>query len=259
MERVQIKHQKYGILVRLPADPPFDSVCAMVKDTFTRDRKFFEGSELSLTFRGRSLSPEEEDILTDLIEASAGIRVLCLFSESPQTQELFLRVKRAYESDLLPQKKAPEEEKPEEEAVPRPRANVADYMTIPGNLKSGDVYATRENILILGDVEDHAVIVSEKNIVVLGSLLGIARAGEGREEGSFFIASSDLCARKLFVRGVEALLPPKKGLLGRPKKLPGYVFLREGKETVETGKLTEEDLSALAEASDLNLRKKDHA
>lgn len=259
MERVQIKHQKYGILVRLPADLPFDSVCAMVKDTFTRDRKFFEGSELSLTFRGRSLSPEEEDILTDLIEASAGIRILCLFSESPETQELFLRVKRAYESDLLPEKEAPEEETPEEEKAPAPRANVADYMTIPGNLKSGDVYATRENILILGDVEDHAVIVSEKNIVVLGSLLGIARAGEGREAGSFFIASSDLAARKLLVRGIEAPLSPKKGILTRQKKSPGYVFLRDGRDTVETGKLTEEDLSALYDASDLNLRKKDHA
>ena len=224
MERVQIKHQKYGILVRLPADLPFDSVCAMVKDTFTRDRKFFEGSELSLTFRGRSLSPQEEDILTDLIEASAGIRILCLFSESPETQELFLRVKRAYESDLLPEKEAPEEETPEEEKAPAPRANVADYMTIPGNLKSGDVYATRENILILGDVEDHAVIVSEKNIVVLGSLLGIARAGEGREAGSFLSPPRTSPQESSLSAGLRRLSLPKRASLPARRSPPATCF-----------------------------------
>ena len=259
MERIQIKHQKYGILVRLPFDLPFDDVCAMVQETFLKDRKFFEGAELSLTFRGRSLSPEEEDILTDLIEKSARIRVLCLFSESPETKELFLKVRRAYEKDLLPDeaKQAPGEMPKEEKKEEPPRANVAPYMTIPGNLKSGDVYQTRENILILGDVEDHAVIVSSRNIVVLGSLFGIARAGEGREDGSYFIAAADLSPRKLFVRGIPAPLPARKGLLSRGKKSPGYVLLREGEESAVTGKLQEEDLAALYAASDLNLRKKE--
>lgn len=257
MERLLIKHQKYGILVRLPDGIPFGDVYALVRETFTKDRKFFEGSELTLSFRGRSLTSDEEDALTDCIETCGGIRVLCVFSESPETSELFLKVRRAYEADLLPKKPEPEEKSAPE--APKPRPNVGEYMTIPGNLKNGDVYKTRENILILGDVEEHAVIVSERNIVVLGTLAGIARAGEDRESGSYFIASADLAARKLFIRGIAAPPVPKKGILAKNRKNPGFAFLKDGNAKVELSHLTEAELSRLYDASELNLRKKENA
>ncbi len=131
-----------------------------------------------------------------------------------------------------------------------PRSSLSSFMTYPGNLKNGEMYKTRENILVLGDIEEDAALISEKNIVVVGAIYGSVRAGEGSQTPGHFVISSNLVPKRLDIDGNRYLGKTKKSILGRA--LPGLAVVKEDEVVIE--QLSEEVLQDLLHASDLNMK-----
>ena len=57
-----------------------------------------------------------------------------------------------------------------------------------GNLRSGQVLESYSSITLIGDVNPGAKIISQGNIVILGSLKGNAHAGATGDSGCFIFA-----------------------------------------------------------------------
>ncbi len=57
-----------------------------------------------------------------------------------------------------------------------------------GNLRSGQVLEFETSVVILGDVNPGAKVVSKGNIIVIGALKGTAAAGASGNENAFVLA-----------------------------------------------------------------------
>ncbi|MEI3194072.1 MAG: septum site-determining protein MinC [Lachnospiraceae bacterium] len=163
---VIIKCNKYGLIVILDENLPFEELIKDVEDKFKESAKFFKNAEMAMTIRGRSLTQAEEKQVVETIVDSCGLHILCIIDEDRKEELLFHQAVD----------KAMEEKDAE------------DGWFYRGTLRSGQVLESEHSIVIIGDVNPGANVTSKGNIVVLGSLRGIAYAGATGDRNCFVAA-----------------------------------------------------------------------
>ena len=169
---VVIKSNKYGLTVCLDTATDFDTLKNLVAEKFAESKKFFKGAELAVAFEGRELSQDEQIILVQEMIANAGIKVPCIVDVDVAKEAV---MKQAMEHT-------------------RTSANVSDNggdgKFYKGTLRSGQVLESESSIIILGDVNPGAAVISKGNVVVLGTLKGNIYVGAGGNENTFVAALS---------------------------------------------------------------------
>ena len=163
---VIIKCNKYGLIVILDENIPFEELIKDVEDKFKESAKFFKNAKMAMTIRGRSLTQAEEKQVVETIVDSCGLHILCIIDEDRKEELLFHQAVD----------KAMEEKDAE------------DGWFYRGTLRSGQVLESEHSIVIIGDVNPGANVTSKGNIVVLGSLRGIAYAGATGDRNCFVAA-----------------------------------------------------------------------
>lgn len=163
---VILKSNPYGLILSLDPDLPFEELTQAVGEKFRESAGFFKNAKLALTFRGRKLTKEQENLLIDEIAANSNIQIVCLVDEEQQSEKLY---RRAVENVL---------EKRKEE----------DGHFYRGTLRSGQVLETENSIVVIGDVNPGAQIISKGNIVILGCCMGNIYAGAGGDRTCFAAA-----------------------------------------------------------------------
>ena len=163
---VIIKCNKYGLIVILDENLPFEELIKDVEDKFKESAKFFKNAKMAMTIRGRSLTQAEEKQVVETIVDSCGLHILCIIDED-QTEEVLFH--QAVDKAM--------EEKDTE-----------DGWFYRGTLRAGQVLESEHSIVIIGDVNPGANVTSKGNIVVLGSLRGIAYAGATGDRNCFVAA-----------------------------------------------------------------------
>ena len=165
-DSVIIKCNKYGLIVILDENLPFEELIKDVEDKFKESAKFFKNAKMAMTIRGRSLTQAEEKQVVETIVDSCGLHILCIIDEDRKEELLFHQAVD----------KAMEEKDAE------------DGWFYRGTLRSGQVLESEHSIVIIGDVNPGANVTSKGNIVVLGSLRGIAYAGATGDRNCFVAA-----------------------------------------------------------------------
>ena len=169
---VVIKANGHGIIVMLPADCDFNRIIFLVRQKFLSSGYYFrEKGEIYISFTGRHITKAERDVLLMEINSIPGIDVHFILHE-PKTIQNSLML------PALPQKitaKSP----------PLKEPGLFYY----GTLGRGDILEVHDSIIILGDVEAGAHVISGGNIIITGHLLGTATAGRCRDENRFVLAS----------------------------------------------------------------------
>ena len=163
---VIIKCNKYGLIVILDENLPFEELIKDVEDKFKESAKFFKNAKMAMTIRGRSLTQAEEKQVVETIVDSCGLHILCIIDEDRKEELLFHQAVD----------KAMEEKDAE------------DGWFYRGTLRSGQVLESEHSIVIIGDVNPGANVTSKGNIVALGSLRGIAYAGATGDRNCFVAA-----------------------------------------------------------------------
>ena len=163
---VIIKCNKYGLIVILDENLPFQELIKDVEDKFKESAKFFKNAKMAMTIRGRSLTQAEEKQVVETIVDSCGLHILCIIDEDRKEELLFHQAVD----------KAMEEKDAE------------DGWFYRGTLRAGQVLESEHSIVIIGDVNPGANVTSKGNIVVLGSLRGIAYAGATGDRNCFVAA-----------------------------------------------------------------------
>lgn len=165
-QTVVIKSNKYGITLFLDKDMDFQELLEKIGEKFTASAKFFENAQMALAFEGRTLSKEEQMEVIRVIQENSTLEILCVLEQDA--------LKESY------MKKALEEKQQQ-------RSN-NDGRFYKGTLRSGQVLESETSIIILGDVNPGATVVSKGNVVVLGTLKGTIHAGAVGNERAFVAA-----------------------------------------------------------------------
>ena len=152
---VLIKSNRYGIRISFDPDLPFDQLLAASVKKFGACAGFFAHAGLAVQFEGRDFTTEEEQTMACAIEEAAGIEIFCLVEEGGPAER--------FHKKLL------------EEA--NDQIHESDGQFYRGTLRRKQILESERSIVIIGDVEEGATVVSKGNVVVTGDLNGSVTAG----------------------------------------------------------------------------------
>lgn len=165
-DHVMIKSNRYGLTVYLDKEMPFDELLMEIENKFRASVHFFEGTGMAVRFENRILTKEEEQKIVDTISEAAKIQILCILDYDEKTDKMY---KSAVDQTLA--------------EMPEP-----DGRFYRGTLKKKQVLESETSIVIIGDVEEGATVVSKGNIVIIGTLFGCAQAGASGRKVAFIAA-----------------------------------------------------------------------
>ncbi len=219
-QAVIIKSNRYGLVVILDDRPDWDTIKKEVAEKFSASAKFFGNAQMALCFQGRKLSTSEEQELVEVIKKSCQIQVVCLVDENQVTEQ---HMKQAVEQVA--------------EAYPKPGepelTNLQDGRFYKGTLRSGQVLESETSIIILGDVNPGARLVSKGNVIVLGALKGNVFVGAAGNESAFVAA---LSMDPMQIRIGDVIARSSDGAAVRRKKAddtPKIAFVEDGNIYIE--------------------------
>ena len=163
---VVIKGIKSGIIVHLSDELPFEKLKDKVCEKFKESADFLGSAQIALSFEGRKLSDAEQLVLVECITENSNLDVVGVIDDDAERE--------AYFSKTL------------EERLLAMNTNTGQFYK--GTLRSGQVLEFDTSIVILGDVNAGAQVVSAGNVIVLGKLLGNVYAGASGRSNSFVVA-----------------------------------------------------------------------
>ncbi|MCR5278827.1 MAG: septum site-determining protein MinC [Lachnospiraceae bacterium] len=189
--KVVIKSFPNGLKVSLDPECTFIDILKEISDKLIESKGFFKGSKTAITFEGRALSPEEEKQLIDTMETAGDMTVLYTIETNPETLESVAKVVTRSMNE----------------------ENVGNCFgkLYTGSLKKGERLETESGIIIVGDIEPGAALISKGSIVVLGGIYGTCVCEAEDSESKHFIAASNLSPERIRIGKFH--LTPKE----RPK------------------------------------------
>jgi len=205
---VVIKGNKYGIIVVLSPDVPFEELKLLVAEKFKESSKFFENAKMAISFEGRKLTNEEQRDILDIIGENADMHIVCIMDNDLEKEEAF---HKTLDQKLM-------------------ELSNSTGQFYKGILRSGASVEFETSVIILGDVNHGARVVSKGNIIVLGSLKGTAFAGATGNTNSFVIAL-DMSPTQIRIADTIARAPDKP--VKDEVKETKIAFLEEGNIYIE--------------------------
>ena len=234
---ILIKRNRYGVNLILNDKIPFPELVSQVGEKFKESEKFFGNSKVAISFEGRELSEKEEREILDAIAENSSLQIVCIMNHDPQMEE---QMRQRVEQALAGGKDASRREAAEPGNFPEQAEYGPESDFYKGNLRSGQVLESASNVTLIGDVNPGARIVSQGNIVILGSLRGNAWAGAGGDSNCFIFAL-DMKPIQLQIGDYIAKSPDrekeKKRLLRKGKNeetdIPRVALVRDGNICIE--------------------------
>ena len=163
---VVIKGNKHGIVVVLDADMDFSELKEHIATKFKDSAKFLGNAKMAISFEGKKLSDPEQREVLDIIAENSDLHVVCIVDNDPEQDAKF---EKALNDKLL-------------------ELSNTTGQFYKGNLRSGQVLETETSIIVIGDVNPGASVISKGNIIVLGALKGTVFAGATGNENAFVLA-----------------------------------------------------------------------
>ncbi|MCI8791393.1 MAG: septum site-determining protein MinC [Eubacterium sp.] len=205
---VVIKGNKSGIRIILDSELSFEELLEEVEKKFTDSADFLGDARVAVSLEGRDLSEEEEAVLLQCISDHSQLHVVCLIDHDKMQEEYFTQTL----NDRLMQM----------------NANTGQFFK--GNLRSGQVMEFETSIVILGDVNAGAQVVSTGNVIILGALNGTVYAGASGRENCFVVALK-MNPVQIRIGDVIARCADEKNA---PPKEPQIAYLEEDTIYVDT-------------------------
>ncbi len=163
---VVIKGSKAGMTVILDPEVPFETLLLDIAAKFEESARFWGSVQMTLTLAGRPLTPEQEMEIVGVITGHSQIEILCLVDQDIN------RIKRC--------------EKALNEKLMELSASTGQFYR--GSLKQGTHLESETSIVIIGDVEPGARVISKGNVIVLGTLGGVVTAGASGNADAVVVA-----------------------------------------------------------------------
>ncbi|WAM30658.1 septum site-determining protein MinC [Caldicellulosiruptor naganoensis] len=159
-----------GIAVILDSNCDFDVICDHFKQKVINGKNFFSGYEIPIQFIGRRLNSYELQKLIDIMKTFGGVHDIIF----PWDEISF--------HHLVPTSNETDEKKISI------LEGSKDTKIFKGTLRSGQVVKSDTDVIVIGDVNPGAEVISANNIIILGALRGVAHAGASGNKGAVVFA-----------------------------------------------------------------------
>ncbi len=217
MNYVTIKSYPSGLTVKMDKDADFELISTELVAKFKGSAKFFGKSKLVVSFEGRELDEEEERFLVKCIEENTEVTVSCLIGKNEETEERYLSVLNCFAENGLK----------------------SDCQFYKGSVKADETITADSSIVVLGDVNTGANVNAAGNVIILGTLMGHAHAGNLGNDKSFIVAL-DIKPTRVRIADFSERVGDKNGIFLKNKAVPKIIYVKD-KEIVADA-ITEEKL-----------------
>ena len=192
------------------ASPPFLKTyrAAGSTDKFESSAEFLGNAQVAISFEGRELSEDEEAVILQCISEHSNLDVVCVIDNDKKREEYFTKSLN--------------------ERLMEMNSNSGQFFK--GNLRSGQVMEFETSIIILGDVNAGAQVVSTGNVIILGALNGTVYAGASGRQNCFVVALK-MNPMQIRIGDVIARSSDEKT---EPPKEPQIAYLDNGRIYVDT-------------------------
>lgn len=230
---VEIKGWRNGLLLILPPHGEWDALVESVEARLDegRGRAFWRGSQVTLDLGGRQVAEEALDGFVDRLKREFGLVPVAVVSTDAATRSVAEKlVLTTYE--VLPTVQKPSEvaaRTAEPEKAPSLPPGAATALYLPTTVRSGQRIVHDGSIVVSGDVNAGAEVFATGDILVFGTLRGLAHAGYEGDESARIVALS--------------LRPPQLRIAGKiarsPEEEPRGSTTRRGAEVarIESGEI----------------------
>lgn len=208
LDPIVIKGTRFGLLISIREDADFAHAMHSLSERLAQEQGFLGGASVSVDLGWRETSPEQFASLEAAL-AATGVKMQGVLSTSLATRTLAeshgykaiigrlglaehqgRAIRRQARPAPVEEAAAPEPEP--EEALPEPEAPPAPAprdeeptLLLRKTLRSGQKVIFAGNVVVMGDVNPGAEIEAEGDVVVLGTLRGLAHAGcSGKSDAS---------------------------------------------------------------------------
>ncbi len=163
---VKIRGSKHGISVKLDSAASYEDIKNDVASEFMAAGKFLGEEKLAVCFEGRYLTEQQQEELVDIIHQNCNVHIVCIIDQNPEQEKKF---QRTVEQTMM-------------------EFDASTGQFYKGHLRSGQVLEFEQSVIVIGDVNPGASIISKGNIIILGSLRGTAYAGASGKKNCFIVA-----------------------------------------------------------------------
>lgn len=198
---VLIKGCKNGLTIIVDEGLRYDEFIEVLKVKFSESRQFFRNANMALSIKGIVLTEKQEREVISIIEDNSDMKIICLVDEDEVTNERFLKAIK------------------EKEVLDR----TLNGQFYKGTLRSGQFFESPKSVIVLGDVNPGAKVVSGGNIIVLGALRGHAFAGADNNDNCF-IAAMEMNPIQLKINDCIARAPDKFRMIRRRGPKIAYLY-----------------------------------
>ena len=213
---VQIKGIRDGLLVTLHGESWPDLQSALVSQIESQPA-FFQGGRLALDVGQHALKVLELSALRDLL-SDRNVSLWAVLSESPVTEQTAQNLGLATRIS----KPRPEEARP----VTEVREDTA--LWIRQTIRSGTRIEYPSHVVVMGDVNPGAEVISNGSVIVWGRLRGVVHAGVAGDQKAV-VCALEFSPTQLRIAG-EIAVAPRNEKKGKPE----IARLKDGQLVVET-------------------------
>lgn len=148
---ISINLKKNEIIIKIQEDSTYENILESFRKKLPELKKLYKDDKTPIRVTGKLLKNKEIDELQELINEAIDVQIEF---DSPKSLGL-ASIKRAFDQEIA----------------------MSETKFHRGSLRSGQKMEIEGSIVIIGDVNSGAEVMASDNIVVLGSLRGLAHAG----------------------------------------------------------------------------------
>lgn len=198
MQDVEVKGWRNGLLLILPQDGEWNEIVEQVHARLdeAKARSFWRGAQTTIDCGARSVTLPELEALIERAKRGFGLVPVAVVATDPQTRAAAEKLALTVYEELPAIKKPPPKPTPgelrqakEQAASNNAPANNALYLF--HTVRSGQrIVHEGGHLVIGGDVNAGAEVVAAGDVVVFGSLRGLAHAGAFGDESARIVAAN---------------------------------------------------------------------
>lgn len=160
---ITINTKRENILIKINEDAEQNEIMVSLKKKLPELKKLYQNADTPIVVTGKILKNKEIDEIQELIKKSIDVKISF---DSPRILGLHGIIK-TYNKEIA----------------------TSETKFHKGSLRSGQKLEFEGSLVVMGDVNDGAEVIAGENIVVLGSLRGLAHAGAKGNKDAIIAAS----------------------------------------------------------------------
>lgn len=161
---ISIKLNKNETKIEISEKATYEEIEKELKEKIQELKKFYQEAKVPILVTGKILKKQEMESIKAIIKKAINVEINI---DSPE--ELGLHgIKRTYNKEI----------------------NLSETQYYRTSLRSGQKIENESSIVILGDVNSGAEVISGENIVIVGTLRGLAHAGAKGNKKAIISASN---------------------------------------------------------------------